>query len=59
MSMWTYVHGVIEVDSFESSSEMAMSKVYSVIESLPKITGSERDMQIYVNLLNGYNSKAP
>ncbi len=44
MSRWTYVTGVIEVDTCARSDAEAMYLAQTVVSHLPCITGSERDM---------------
>lgn len=55
MSHWTYVRGVIEVDTYARSDAEAMYFVQTVISHLPKITGSERDVMYHVNRCHGHN----
>ena len=42
MSCWTYVTGVIEVDTCARSDAEAMYLAQTVVNHLPRITGSER-----------------
>lgn len=56
MSSWTYVVGAIEVDTYGRTSAESIYIAQSVVDHLPKITGGERDANIYVNLVDGYNS---
>ncbi len=55
MSVWTYVNGVIKVDTFANSSARAMYVAQTVVNHLPKISGSECDVQYYLSLVEGYN----
>lgn len=54
MSNWTYVNGVIEVDTYARSTPEALYKVQTAINHLPRITGSEGDVEFYVNIKHGY-----
>lgn len=44
MSMWTYVNGTIELDTFGRSDAESMYLAQTVINHLPRITGSEGDV---------------
>lgn len=55
MSRWTYVNGIIKVDTMSRSSAESMYKAQTVVNHLPRITGSERCVQYYLNLVNGHN----
>lgn len=52
MSMWTHVNGVIEVHTPARSSAEAMYMAQTVVEHLPRITGSERNVEYYFNLVH-------
>lgn len=41
MSSWTYVNGLIEVDTFAQTDAEAIFKAQTVVNHLPRITGSE------------------
>ena len=58
MSKWTYVIGTVKVDTFSSSSAEAMFIAQTVVNHLPKITGSERDVEYYFNLIKGPNTSS-
>lgn len=47
MSRWTYVTGVIEVDTCARSDAEAMYLAQTVVSHLPGITGSERDVEFH------------
>lgn len=47
MSYWTYVNGIIKVDTFALSDAEAMYKAQTVINHLPQITGSEGPAHVY------------
>jgi len=55
MSSWVYITGVLELDT---NLEMDNLEEYikNQLKNAPKITGSERDAEIFINILNGYNS---
>ena len=58
MSQWTYVNGVIKVDTMSRSSAETLYLVQTVVNHLPVISGSERNVQYYINLENGYNTSS-
>lgn len=55
MSMWTYVRGVILVDTWADYTPAALYQAQSVVDHLPRITGSEGPVQFYVTSRRGYN----
>lgn len=55
MSYWTYVRGVIEVDTCAETDPEAMFMAQSVVNHLPRITGSEGDANIYCIRPVGHN----
>ena len=49
MSRWTYVNGLIRVSSLGANSQADSDyAVAKVVENLPKVTGSERDMAVTI-----------
>lgn len=58
MSQWTYVNGVIKVDTFSRSSAETLYLVQTVVNHLPAISGSEGDVQYYITIENGYNTSS-
>lgn len=54
MSQWTYVIGAIEIDSL-NGMEITVENVNNFLLTAPKITGSERNAEIYVNKQTGWN----
>lgn len=46
MSKWTYVCGAIWVDTYDSC---AIEKIEEFLVNAPKITGSEKDVEIFLN----------
>ena len=56
MSSWTYINGVITVYPLGRTQAEKRYILDTVLSHLPKVTGSERDMNTYVIQKNGYNS---
>lgn len=56
MSYWTYVTGVIEVDTCARSDAEAMYLAQTVVNHLPRITGSERNAEFHYVHYAGKNS---
>ena len=56
MSMWTYINGTVSVSVPGRSQEECDHILKSIIEHLPVVTGSERDMEIFVNQSNRKNT---
>ena len=55
MSMWTYIVAAIDVDTYIESKTIK-SDIEKLLEEAPRITGSERNADVFVNVLSGYNS---
>lgn len=55
MSVWSYVQGVIEVDTFARSDPEALYIVQTVVNHLPKIHSSEGCAKLYLIRPNGHN----
>lgn len=55
MSMWTYVRGMILADTYALYTPAALYRAQSVIDHLPRITGSEGSAEFYVTGRRGYN----
>lgn len=55
MSMWTYVSGTIQVHVEGRTQPEIEYVLKTVLEHLPKVTGSEKDMRVYINRRDGYN----
>lgn len=49
MSHWTYIHGAIEVHVPGRTQAECTYVLQTVLNHLPKVYGSEGDMEIYVN----------
>lgn len=58
MSMWTNVSGVITVSPIGESQAEKRYILDTVLAHLPKVTGSEENMQVYVTEKRGYNSSS-
>lgn len=58
MSCWTYIEGVIEVDTFGRSDAEAMYLAQTVVNNLPRITGSEGSAKFYFSRPDGYCSSS-
>ena len=58
MSSWTYVNGTITVSPMGRTQAEKTYILQTVLDHLPRVTGSERDMDIYVIQKNGYNSSS-
>lgn len=56
MSSWTYVQGLIELDVPGRTQAEKNYILQTVIDHLPKVTGSEYDMNIYTIRANGHDS---
>lgn len=55
MSEWTHVTGAVRVDTYARSDAEAVYIAQTVANHLPRITGSEEDAHVYVNLERGFN----
>lgn len=55
MSRWTHVTGCLYIETYTEEKNIG-SYVAKILEKAPKITGSERDCDIFVNALSGYNT---
>lgn len=55
MSMWTYVRGLIELDVPGRTQAEKDYILQTVIDHLPKVTGSERGMDIHIVKARGYD----
>ncbi len=57
MSQWTSIIAAIYIDTFREMNKYDLKNYcYDILNSAPKITGSECNAQIFVNVLDGYNS---
>mgnify|MGYP001015346056 CR=1 FL=1 len=56
MSNWTYIRGLIELDVPGRTQAEKNYILQTVIDHLPKVTGSEKSMNIYTIQTAGYDS---
>ena len=56
MSKWTHINGVIIVEPMGRCQAEARYVLDMVLTHLPKVPGSEGDMEVYVNQKRGFNS---
>ena len=58
MSWWTYVHGTVVVRPMGRTQAEKRYILETVLDHLPIVTGSERDMNIYIVQKKGDNSSS-
>lgn len=58
MSFWTYINGTVTVRPLGRTQEEKEYILKSVLNHLPLVTGSERDMYVYVIQKNGDSSSS-
>lgn len=58
MSQWTYVRGMIEADVCGMTTSETRFLAETATQVIPKVTGSERDMAIYVTIPDGPNASS-
>lgn len=58
MSSWTYVQGTVTVQPLGRTQAEKRYILDTVLSHLPKVTGSEKNMNIYIIQKNGYNSSS-
>ena len=56
MSFWTHITACLSVDTHLPEGINVRDSALVYLTEAPKITGSEGDAHIFVNLLDGYNS---
>lgn len=56
MSYWTYVNGTITVSPMGRTQAEKEYILKTVLNHLPLVTGSERDMNVYIIQKNGSNT---
>lgn len=54
MSWWTHIRGTIEVEVFGRTQAESRYILESVLDHLPRVTGSEGDMNVYITQEAGY-----
>lgn len=55
MSYWTYVSGVVEVHPMGRTQHEMRYVLETILDHLPNVTGSERDMHVHVVQCAGHN----
>ena len=58
MSAWTYIDGCIKVDVSGRTQHEIEYILKTVLDHLPRVTGSERDMVVYTNREAGFNTSS-
>lgn len=58
MSSWTYLNGTVTVSPMGRTQAEKRYILETVLDHLPKVTGSEEDMQVYIIQKNGHNSSS-
>ena len=58
MSWWTYVHGTIVVSPAGRTQAEKRYVLDTVLDHVPRVTGSEGDMNVYVIQKKGYDSSS-
>lgn len=58
MSYWTYINGTVTVSPMGRTQAEKRYILDTVLDHLPRVTGSEGDMDVYVIQKNGYNSSS-
>ena len=58
MSWWTHINGTILVSPMGRSQPEKRYILDTVLEHLPRVTGSEGDMEVYVQQRAGHNSSS-
>jgi len=54
MSHWTHIVAAIDIETYKEDNNIK-TIVEKLLQNAPKITGSERDANVFVNVLSGYN----
>lgn len=54
MSIWTYIVAAIEIETYIEDKNIC-DRVMEMLKNAPKITGSEHNADIFVNVLSGHN----
>ena len=58
MSLWTYINGTITVEPMGRTQAEKRYILETVLNHLPLVTGSEKDMDVYIIQKNGTNSSS-
>ena len=56
MSFWTYINGTITVEPMGRTQAEKRYVLETILNHLPLVTGSEKDMDVYIIQKNGANS---
>jgi len=59
VSSWTYVKGAVEVSVPGRTQAQIRYVLESVLDHLPRVTGSEGDMNVYISREAGHNCSMP
>lgn len=54
MSSWSYIKGIIEVSPFGRTQEEKRYVLETILNHLPRVTGSEEDMKVHIVQEYGY-----
>ena len=58
MSYWTYINGTVTVRPMGRTQAEKRYILETVLDHLPFVTGSERNMNVYIIQKNGYNASS-
>ena len=58
MSYWTYINGTVTVQPMGRTQSEKRYILETVLNHLPRVTGSEGDMDVYIIQKNGHNSSS-
>lgn len=58
MSWWTYINGTVTVSPMGRTQAEKRYILETILDHLPVVSGSERDMEIYIIQKNGYSSSS-
>lgn len=58
MSWWSYIDGIIRVEPYGRTQAEKRYVLETVLNHLPLVTGSERDMEIHIIQEDGYNESS-
>lgn len=58
MSAWTYITGIITVSPMGRTQPEKRYILDTILEHMPRVTGSEQDMHVHVIQKHGYNSSS-
>lgn len=58
MSYWTYVKGIVEIDVPGRTQPEIEYIIQTIVAHLPKVTGSEHNMDVYIQRTTGHNTSS-